>query len=33
LSESYEELLLGVQDALWRLGGVVEVLRSVGRDA
>jgi hypothetical protein len=28
LSESYEALLLGVQDALWRLGGVVEVLRS-----
>ena len=33
LSESYEALLLGVQEALWRLGGVVEVLRSVGRDA
>jgi hypothetical protein len=28
LSESYEALLLGVQEALWRLGGVVEVLRS-----
>ena len=28
LSESYEALLLGVQQALWRLGGVVEVLRS-----
>jgi hypothetical protein len=27
-SESYEALLLGVQEALWRLGGVVEVLRS-----
>ena len=27
LSESYEALLLGVQEALWRLGGVVEVLR------
>jgi len=26
--ESYEALLLGVQEALWRLGGVVEVLRS-----
>ena len=28
LSESYEALLLGVQEALCRLGGVVEVLRS-----
>ena len=28
LSESYEALLLGVQEALWHLGGVVEVLRS-----
>jgi len=28
LSESYEALLLGVQEALWQLGGVVEVLRS-----
>jgi transcriptional regulator with XRE-family HTH domain len=28
LSESYEALLLGVQEAIWRLGGVVEVLRS-----
>jgi hypothetical protein len=28
LSESFEALLLGVQEALWRLGGVVEVLRS-----
>lgn len=28
LSESFEGLLLGVQEALWRLGGVVEVLRS-----
>ena len=28
LSESYEALLLGVQEALWRLGGVMEVLRS-----
>jgi hypothetical protein len=28
LSETYEALLLGVQEALWRLGGVVEVLRS-----
>ena len=28
LSESYEALLLGVQEALWRLGGVLEVLRS-----
>jgi hypothetical protein len=28
LSESYEALLLGVQEALWRLGGVVKVLRS-----
>lgn len=28
LSESYEALLLGVQEALWRLGGAVEVLRS-----
>ena len=28
LSESYEAPLLGVQEALWRLGGVVEVLRS-----
>jgi hypothetical protein len=28
LSESYEALLLGVQEALWLLGGVVEVLRS-----
>src|SRR5215472_17371811 len=28
LSESYEALLLGVQEALWRLSGVVEVLRS-----
>src|SRR5262249_55899122 len=28
LSESYEALLLGVQEALRRLGGVVEVLRS-----
>jgi hypothetical protein len=28
LSESYEALLLGVQEALWRLGGEVEVLRS-----
>jgi hypothetical protein len=27
LSESYEAPLLGVQEALWRLGGVVEVLR------
>jgi hypothetical protein len=28
LSESFEALMLGVQEALWRLGGVVEVLRS-----
>jgi hypothetical protein len=28
LSESFEALLPGVQEALWRLGGVVEVLRS-----
>jgi hypothetical protein len=28
LSESFEALALGVQEALWRLGGVVEVLRS-----
>jgi len=28
LSESYEALLLGVQEALWQLGGVMEVLRS-----
>jgi len=28
LSESFEALLLGVQEALWQLGGVVEVLRS-----
>jgi hypothetical protein len=28
LSESYEALLLGVQEALWELGGVMEVLRS-----
>jgi hypothetical protein len=28
LSETYEALLHGVQEALWRLGGVVEVLRS-----
>ena len=28
LSESYEALLLGVQEALWRLGGVMEVLCS-----
>ena len=28
LSETFEALLLGVQEALWRLGGVVEVLRS-----
>jgi hypothetical protein len=28
LSESYEAMLLGVQEALWELGGVVEVLRS-----
>ena len=28
MSESYEALLLGVQEALWRLSGVVEVLRS-----
>src|SRR5215472_3060576 len=28
LSESFEALLLGVQEALWRLGGAVEVLRS-----
>jgi hypothetical protein len=28
LSESFEALGLGVQEALWRLGGVVEVLRS-----
>jgi hypothetical protein len=28
LSESYEALLLGVQEAMWRLGGGVEVLRS-----
>lgn len=27
LSESFEALALGVQEALWRLGGVVEVLR------
>jgi hypothetical protein len=28
LSESFEALALGVQEALWQLGGVVEVLRS-----
>jgi hypothetical protein len=28
LSESFEALMLGVQEALWRLGGAVEVLRS-----
>jgi hypothetical protein len=28
LSESYEALLLGVQEALWELGGVMDVLRS-----
>ena len=28
LSESFEALALGVQEALWRLGGVVDVLRS-----
>jgi hypothetical protein len=28
LSESFEALMLGVQEALWHLGGVVEVLRS-----
>jgi hypothetical protein len=28
LSESYEALLLGVQEALWELDGVVDVLRS-----
>jgi transcriptional regulator with XRE-family HTH domain len=28
LSESFEALAMGVQEALWRLGGVVEVLRS-----
>jgi hypothetical protein len=28
LSETFEALMLGVQAALWRLGGVVEVLRS-----
>jgi hypothetical protein len=28
LSESFEALVLGVQEALWQLGGVVEVLRS-----
>lgn len=28
LSESFEALALGVQEALWRLGGVVELLRS-----
>jgi hypothetical protein len=28
LSESFEALALGVQEALWRLGGVAEVLRS-----
>jgi hypothetical protein len=28
LSESFEALTLGVQEALWQLGGVVEVLRS-----
>jgi len=28
LSESFEALVLGVQAALWRLGGAVEVLRS-----
>ncbi len=28
MSESFEALALGVQEALWQLGGVVEVLRS-----
>jgi hypothetical protein len=28
MSENFEALALGVQEALWRLGGVVEVLRS-----